>query len=343
MELDVNLSAYHGRISAYEAEKRLLSEKSELSAGKYLVRFCGRGDYAISYLTKKLAVEHLKIPKQKHGNLYQYNPQLKTLQDKVDFLIKKISFIKFLDGVSYLSFNNKEDLKIVSDLNEENRKYDSTKPNQCNICDQCLNDHKFKNHHLEHTIAFCTNCGDLVKKNNLGDHKQKCLELKVKCEHCDFVSHFRKSLKQHLVSMHSGGREICQECGKTFASQIRLDNHIQSKHYLTFVCKTCGKSFATRQGRNKHNRINHMTFILSGDLSNELTYKSLDSNVKFLNQKSGSLKNSLSKTELETWKKCFGTRVITESERLARNEKIRKKRKRIRDKAKEETFCIVFD
>ncbi len=86
-----------------------------------------------------------------------------------------------------------------------------------------------------------------------------------------------------------------------------------------------------------------MTFILSEDLSDELTYKSLDSNVKFLHQKGESLKNSLSQTELETWKKCFGTRVITESERLARNEKIREKRKNVRDKAKEETICIVFD
>ena len=329
MKLNVNFPAYHGRISANEAEKRLLSDKSELSAGKYLVRFCGWGDYAISYLTKKLTVKHLKIPKQKHGNLYRFNPQLQTLQDKVDFLIKKIVFVKLLDGLSYLNFNNQEDLKVVYD---------------CNICDKSFNDQKLKSHCLVHTIAFCTNCGFLLRKNNLGDHKQKCLEGKVKCELCDFVSHWRKSLKKHLILVHSAdNRETCQECGRTFPSQIRLDNHMQSKHYFTYVCKTCGESFATRQGRNTHNRSKHMTFILSGALSDKLTYQSLDSNVKFLYQKGESLKNSLSQTELDTWKKCFGTRVITESERLARNEKVREKRKNIRDKAKEETICIVFD
>ena len=64
MELDVSFPAYHGRISAREAEKRLLSEKSKLSAGIYLVRFCGgkEKDYAISYLTKKLAVNHFPPP-----------------------------------------------------------------------------------------------------------------------------------------------------------------------------------------------------------------------------------------------------------------------------------------
>ena len=333
MKLDVNFPAYHGRISANEAEKRLLSDKSELSAGKYLVRSCGWRDYAISYLTTKLAIKHLKIPKQKNHKMYQFNPQLKTLQDKVDFLTKKITFVKFLDGLSYLNFNNQEDLKVVYD---------------CNICDKDFNDQKLKSHYIHghyqvHTIAFCTNCGDLVRQNNLGDHKQKCSEVKVKCELCDFVSHWRKCLKQHMILVHSAERETCQECGRTFPSQIRLDNHMQSKHYFSYVCKTCGKSFATRQGRNKHTRSKHMTFILSEALSDELTYKSLDSNVKFLHQKGESLKNSLSQTELETWKKCFGTRVITESERLARNEKIREKRKNIRDKAKEETICIVFD
>ena len=63
MRPNVNFPAYHGRISAAEAEKRLLSEISDSSAGKYLVRLCGcrpPGDYVISYLTKKLTVKHLR-------------------------------------------------------------------------------------------------------------------------------------------------------------------------------------------------------------------------------------------------------------------------------------------
>ena len=85
-----------------------------------------------------------------------------------------------------------------------------------------------------------------------------------------------------------------------------------------------------------------MTFVLSRDLSEELIYKSLDANVKFLYRKDESFKDSLSNTELENL--CFGK---TESERLARNEKqknrMREKRKKIRDEEEEETLCIVFD
>ena len=43
-----------------------------------------------------------------------------------------------------------------------------------------------------------------------------------------------------------------------------------------------------------------MTFVLSRDLSEELIYKSLDANVKFLYRKDESFKDSLSNTELET-------------------------------------------
>ena len=79
-------------------------------------------------------------------------------------------------------------------------------------------------------------------------------------------------------------------------------------------------------------------------MGDELTFKSLDANIKFLHRKGESFKDSLSNTELETWNLCFGK---TESGRLARNEKqknrMREKRKKIRDEAEEETLCIVFD
>ena len=343
MELDVSFPAYHGRISAREAEKRLLSEKSKLSAGIYLVRFCGGKEYAISYLTKKLAVNHLIIPRKKHGYLYKFNPQLRTLQERVDFVSRKFTqHGRFLDCVSYLNFVKGEDIAVVTDGNEKDLKYIPYNQIVCNICDQDVKDQK--GHKAGHTIVLCSNCGDMFKQNSLGDHKQKCLEVKVKCDLCDFDTHYRKSLIQHMKALHKADSEKCHECQKSFTSKNKWVNHIQSKHYYHFVCKTCGESFATRQGRNKHNRNKHMTFVLSGDLGDELTYKSLDTNVKFLHRKGESFKDSLSNTELETWNLCFGK---TESGRLARNEKqknrMREKRKKIRDEAEEETICIVFD
>ena len=142
MRLDVNFPAFHGRISAAEAKKRL-AEISYLSVGKYLVRLCGRlGDYVISYLTKELTVKHLIIPKQKHGKLFRFNPQLKTLQDKVNFLTKQIRFITFSYGVSYLDFNNQD--VFGAGIDREDLDF-------CNICDQGISDQKQKSHRQQHT------------------------------------------------------------------------------------------------------------------------------------------------------------------------------------------------
>ena len=83
------------------------------------------------------------------------------------------------------------------------------------------------------------------------------------------------------------------------------------------------------------------------EISKELDYKSLEANVKFLPQKQESLLNdSFSNTELETRTKCYGKKVITESERLERNEKMnirrREKRKRTIDKTEEEILFVAF-
>ena len=88
MKLDINFPAYHGRISAAEAKNRLLSEIPNVSAGKYLVRLCGYGDHVISFLTEKLTIKHLLIPEwKKNGNLYHFNPQIKTITWQNPYLI----------------------------------------------------------------------------------------------------------------------------------------------------------------------------------------------------------------------------------------------------------------
>ena len=97
---------------------------------------------------------------------------------------------------------------------------------------------------------------------------------------------------------------------------------MQSKHSSLYHCKTCGEKFVSRQGKNRHNNKKHMTFIIPGDLSDELDYKSLETNVKFIPQK------------------C--KKVITESEKLARNEKLNNRRREKRRKADEEVLFVAF-
>ena len=341
MRLNVNFPAYHGRISAAEAKKRLLSEISDSSAGKYLVRLCGcrpPGDYVISYLTKKLTVKHLIIPRQKHGNLFQFNPQIKTLQDKVNFLKKQIRFITLSFGVSYLDFNNRDVLRAGIDGEDLN---------YCNICEQgFLDKRKSKEHKQQHKVIFCPHCGYITQYNSYNTHRRMCRDVKVKCEVCDFETNHRRSLKQHM-KLHSenSGRVECQICVKTFTGQDKLESHMQSKHYFSYFCKICGKSFVTRQGKNSHNRIKHkMTYIIPGEMSKELNYESLEANVKFLPQKHKSLKDS--NTKLERRRKSREKKITTESERLEKNKQMNKrrieKRKRFKDKTEEEILFVAF-
>ena len=165
MNLDINFPVYHGRISAAEAKKRLLLEIPDVSAGKYLVRLCGHKDYVISFLTKKLTVKHLLIPEwKKNGNLYQFNPQIKTLPDKVNFLTKRIISIKFSHSVSYLDFNNEDILGPKINRDEE----------YCKICDKSFSEQKPKTHRQKHILIFCRNCGAITQNNHHNYHKEKC-------------------------------------------------------------------------------------------------------------------------------------------------------------------------
>ena len=341
MRPNVNFPAYHGRISAAEAKKRLLSEISDSSAGKYLVRLCGYGrlrGFVISYLTKKLTVKHLLIPKQKNSHLFQFNPQIKTLQDKVNFLKKQIRYITLSLGVSYLDFNNRDVFRAGIDGEDLN---------YCNICDQgYLDKRKSKEHRQQHTVKFCPNCGYITPHNHYSTHRRKCSNVKVKCEICDFETNYSESLKTHMrVHSENSGRVKCQMCVKTCTGQEKLDSHMQSKHYLSFFCTTCGKSFVTRQGKNRHNRIKHkMTYIIPGDMSKEREYKSLEANVKFLPQKHKSLKDS--NTKLERQRKSREKKITTESERLEKNEQMNKRRietrKKFKYKTEEEILFVAF-
>ena len=91
-----------------------------------------------------------------------------------------------------------------------------------------------------------------------------------------------------------------------------------------------------------------MTYVVpAGDMSKELDYKSLEANVKILPHKQESpLKDSFSNTELETRTKCYGKKIIAESEKIEKNEKMnirrREKRKRTKYETEEEILFVAF-
>ena len=73
---------------------------------------------------------------------------------------------------------------------------------------------------------------------------------KVVCEYCckEFIGSIGKckfALKEHIQAVHMGIRKACDECGKTFISNIVLNKHKKHVHRKegAYPCKACGRKF----------------------------------------------------------------------------------------------------
>jgi hypothetical protein len=65
---------------------------------------------------------------------------------------------------------------------------------------------------------------------------------------------------------------VC-ECGQTFTSLNKLNQHWDTKHANGYYCKFgCRISFTTREDLREHNRINHILRLTSS----KIDFKSID-------------------------------------------------------------------
>lgn len=81
----------------------------------------------------------------------------------------------------------------------------------------------------------------------------------VVCEFCckEFIGSIGKvkfALKEHIQAIHMGIRKACDECGKTFISNIVLNKHKKHVHRKegSYPCKACGKVFRYSQQAIDH-------------------------------------------------------------------------------------------
>ena len=84
-------------------------------------------------------------------------------------------------------------------------------------------------------------------------------EGKVVCEFCskEFIGNFGKckfALKEHIQAVHMGIRKPCDECDKTFISNIVLNKHKKHVHRKegSYPCKGCGRVFRYSQQAIDH-------------------------------------------------------------------------------------------
>ena len=82
--------------------------------------------------------------------------------------------------------------------------------------------------------------GDKVEEASPKDSPMKQT---ARCEFCDKVLTSKKSLKQHINTVHLKLKEPCPDCGKSFHKRY-LQMHLEAVHLKKQkVCPDCGKAF----------------------------------------------------------------------------------------------------
>ena len=76
---------------------------------------------------------------------------------------------------------------------------------------------------------------------NFSSHSKVCSKSrKLKCDHCDFKTHYKGSLLEH-AKIHGREKFPCSSCGKQFATKERLavhkDCHGRGLKYSTIELK----------------------------------------------------------------------------------------------------------
>ena len=130
----------------------------------------------------------------------------------------------------------------------------------CKYCAHFVNPQDLEQHIKDR--HFCDICQDFFRSGS------KCVHLKEKfpsehcqCEFCD-RSFSSRGLKNHIKGVHKPKPEkencfLCPTCGKSFYSELQLENHEKGTCMKKFECKDCSKFFTTHQILRKHLRVKH--------------------------------------------------------------------------------------
>jgi len=148
----------------------------------------------------------------------------------------------------------------------------------CQICgENKKSEHNLMQHYKKfHENPFpepisCKLCVNIKQLRNRKYHTPYALNLheqqihsgggegKLVCEYCcrEFhgsIGKVKFALKEHIQAVHLGIRKECDECGKTFISNIVLNKHKKHVHRreAQYPCKGCGKIFRYSQQAIDH-------------------------------------------------------------------------------------------
>ena len=109
-------------------------------------------------------------------------------------------------------------------------------------------------------------------------HKSRIHKTEVfKCVICKSILVSEEGFKEHKISMKCT-ENICDHCGKGFASKVNLEQHLnthrsQTEKVYNFNCDKCGKCFTSKQGLTEHDRIHENIKPYTCDVCSKLFRK----------------------------------------------------------------------
>jgi len=169
-------------------------------------------------------------------------------------------------------------MRGIHGISSKNIKKEKPAVSMCPICGEKKKSEHNLGQHIKkfHENAFaepivCHLCTEIKQLRNRKYHTPYSYELhmrqihsggaegKVVCEYCckEFIGSIGKckfALKEHIQAVHMGIRKACDECGKTFISNIVLNKHKKHVHRKegAYPCKACGKIFRYSQQAIDH-------------------------------------------------------------------------------------------
>ena len=119
--------------------------------------------------------------------------------------------------------------------------------------------------HMRTNMIICIECGlDLDGKMEERRHMTRVhrpTHYPCNAEDCKQVFRHKESANKHFDRTHLGiptpKNHSCDDCGKAFVSNAKLNHHISVDHLLLrpFACKECGKSFKRRKDVWAHQEV----------------------------------------------------------------------------------------
>ena len=192
------------------------------------------------------------------------------------------------------------------------------------VCDLCgssfknvaiLKKHKKEIHEGKKPPSFAV-------KNHLKcdmcDYKGKASEIKLhttsehpdaevhRCGFCPFTSNVKALYKRHIYNIHD--KKECQEsshvcfmCGKNFASNSKMKDHLIGAHGINqdsevspkgqevknHICETCGRTFHSKQALYHHVMYHHSQRFFACSLCDQRVFSSITKIIAHLNTDHG--------------------------------------------------------